>query len=152
MVWFYFVWYGSGWVLNSSCRVAETCFLIWRRISMFFVGGSYDLELDINPFFLLSLPVCWRILDSPGVSMGFFVCSVDLSCQSTRSTLMYTVSVSVPTIILSIWIQFTQLMQTFHSVSQHKLKWNIINLQVNYVPLLEIQFLQDSFNYFCLAE
>ena len=31
------------------------------------------------------------MLDCPGVFVGFLMCSVNLSCQSTRSTVMYTV-------------------------------------------------------------
>ena len=50
---------------------------------MFFVVGSYDLERCML-----------TILDSPGVFVGFLVCSVDLSCQSKRSTVMYTASPS----------------------------------------------------------
>ena len=60
---------------------------------MFFVVRSYDLELDIDPFLSVIITHCMlTILDSPGVFVGFFfVCSVDLSCQSKRSTVMYTV-------------------------------------------------------------
>ena len=47
-------------VLYSSGRVVETCLLIWRRTAMFFVGRSYDLDLDldINPFFFVTTTHC----------------------------------------------------------------------------------------------
>ena len=79
MACFYFVCFcSSGWVLHSSPSVVETCFSIWRGISMFFrifFVVSYDLELDIDPFFLLSShTVCWRILASAGFSVCKILC------------------------------------------------------------------------------
>ena len=61
-----------------------------------FVVGSYDLELDIDPFFFVIITLCWRILDSPGVSVGFLVCSIDLRCQSTRPTVTFTAQTQSP--------------------------------------------------------
>jgi hypothetical protein len=48
----------SGWVLYSFGLVVETFFLIWLCISMFFVVGSYDLELDIDPFYFVTITHC----------------------------------------------------------------------------------------------
>ena len=59
---------------------------------MFFVVGSCDLDRDIGSFLSVIVTHCmltyirlyWRF-------RRFLVCSVDLSCQSTRSTVVYTV-------------------------------------------------------------
>ena len=55
----------SGRVLYSYGRVVETCFLDWRCISMFFVAGSYDLELGIDPFFFIIITHCMLTPTAP---------------------------------------------------------------------------------------
>jgi hypothetical protein len=57
---------------------------------MFFVV-SYDLELDIDPFFFVVITHCmWTCIRLYWLFRRFLVCSVDLSYQSIRFTVMYT--------------------------------------------------------------
>ena len=105
----------NGVFLFLCVVVPDECYtvpvVLWRPVSWFggvfrcFLLGPMTLNLILIPsFLLLSHTVCWCILDCPGVLVGFLVFSVEISCQNTRSTVMYTVVFYAVKYVLYIYI------------------------------------------------